>query len=433
MENPPSDPTAQYREIMGCFERRNMAQAFSLLTQTPDPEIPVPYHNLLWGICLTHVQDLRGACARLERELRYFPENQIARNFLSTLPPLDVLPWERSDVTLPLIDLQTLRPVLNLDLNNGCNINCVMCGRPQESPRTQALIPFEVFCSNIAPIFHHLSDFQFGCDHEPLIVPYIERAFEKLCESGVKNRGAIVTNATALSDGKVRVLIDTDLLHVIRISFDGACAATYEAIRRGAKFKHVVERVSRLVSYRNERKSVTKLTFHVTPQPANVAELPGIVRLAKELGVDQVSTNKLSSDMGPLDPAYYAQLVEKQAEAEQAARELGIYYWGQNYTCRDDSPAPRSCPAEQTEQIQPGKCGLAPPVMLLRLEPDGNVYAACRRMGAPVGNVILSKFTDIIAGAPARWLALIQQHPQSDLCKDCWVFSADVSRRATAG
>ncbi|HTN51045.1 MAG TPA: radical SAM protein [Anaeromyxobacter sp.] len=83
----------------------------------------------------------------------------------------------------------------------------------------------------------------------------------------------------------------------LKISWNGATARTAEAIMPGLSFDVAVEGVRAFAAVRDRIAAAggnrCALTFQVTAQEANVAELPGIVELAGRLGVERVKLNHL--------------------------------------------------------------------------------------------------------------------------------------------
>lgn len=83
----------------------------------------------------------------------------------------------------------------------------------------------------------------------------------------------------------------------VKISWNGARRETAEALMEGLRFDDAVEGVRALVAARDARRGrgehATRVSFQVTARESNVAELPEIVTLAAELGVDRVKVNQL--------------------------------------------------------------------------------------------------------------------------------------------
>lgn len=98
-----------------------------------------------------------------------------------------------------------------------------------------------------------------------------------------------------------------------KISFNGATAATQEAIMIGSDWKTIIENVRVFVAERDAHASTggnyCRVTFQTTFLDSNVAELPAMVRLAASLGVDRVKgttsgrTSRRSKECQCGDPA----------------------------------------------------------------------------------------------------------------------------------
>lgn len=104
----------------------------------------------------------------------------------------------------------------------------------------------------------------------------------------------VTTNATLMHvrDGWRR-LIDSDI-NEIQISVDGATPQSYEAIRRGARFHHVMENISTINAYQHGR-GVERTKMWTVVQKGNKDELPALVDLAsKLLFTNQVFSLELS-------------------------------------------------------------------------------------------------------------------------------------------
>ncbi len=91
----------------------------------------------------------------------------------------------------------------------------------------------------------------------------------------------------------------------VKISWNGATAGTAESIMRGLDFAAAASGVRAFVAAR-DRVAVRegrrcRISFQVTAMEANVAELPGIVRLAASLGVDRVKVNQIQVHFGEME------------------------------------------------------------------------------------------------------------------------------------
>jgi MoaA/NifB/PqqE/SkfB family radical SAM enzyme len=83
----------------------------------------------------------------------------------------------------------------------------------------------------------------------------------------------------------------------VKISWNAATGATAQRLMRGLSFPRAVEDVRAFVAVRDALRAggarACRVSFQVTAQEANVAELPAIVRLAARLGVERVKVNHL--------------------------------------------------------------------------------------------------------------------------------------------
>lgn len=83
----------------------------------------------------------------------------------------------------------------------------------------------------------------------------------------------------------------------VKVSWNGATKATHEAIMLHSRWEQVLANVRTLIAVRDQHAAATghrcRVTFQLTFIERNVAELPDIVRLAAQLGVDRVKGHQL--------------------------------------------------------------------------------------------------------------------------------------------
>jgi radical SAM protein with 4Fe4S-binding SPASM domain len=130
---------------------------------------------------------------------------------------------------------------------------------------------------------------------EPLLWAGLDRLVDLCAELGLRLN--VTTNGTF--PGRGAALWAERLVPLcsdVKISWNGATAATAEAIMRGLDLARAVEAVRAFVRVRDARARPgrrCRVSFQVTAQEANVAELGEIVRLAASLGVERVKVNQL--------------------------------------------------------------------------------------------------------------------------------------------
>jgi len=136
---------------------------------------------------------------------------------------------------------------------------------------------------------------------EPLLAPELTKMVRYATERGI--RIGFNTNGTLLRGAVVGSLIEAGLSW-LHISLDGATAHTYERIRRGSDFARVRRNIAGLVATKERLHSATPdITIVFVAMRNNVAELPGLVRLAHQLGVTRVWAQNLSHSFSDTDPA----------------------------------------------------------------------------------------------------------------------------------
>ena len=96
----------------------------------------------------------------------------------------------------------------------------------------------------------------------------------------------ITSNGTLIDEEMAKKLVEHEIDYMI-ISIDGATAETFEKTKVGAKFEDVIGNTVNLIKARGDRKK-PKILFHFTGTKDNIHELPQVVKLAKDIGVDVV-------------------------------------------------------------------------------------------------------------------------------------------------
>jgi MoaA/NifB/PqqE/SkfB family radical SAM enzyme len=173
-------------------------------------------------------------------------------------------------------------PLVTFYLTDRCNSRCVTCDYWRHG-RTDA---------TLESVMHVLPDLRrlrtrvaLLSGGEPLMNPEWQAIAASLRHAGLEVW--LLTAGLALAKHAAAV---TRLCDSITVSLDGANAATYQAIRGLDAFDKVCEGVRAVVMRQ------VQVNLRVTLQRANYRELHEFVRLARELGVAQVSF--LAVDVG---------------------------------------------------------------------------------------------------------------------------------------
>jgi len=179
---------------------------------------------------------------------------------------------------------------VEMDITSRCNIRCVMCYHsfPEFAHSKAVLLPVDTFDRMAAALLPRAHTLTLSLGSEPTTSPYFIPILRKAAAHRVPNL-SFFTNATLFNDEMVAAILETGVTEVC-VSIDGATAATYESIRRGARFQEVIGNVRRLIHARTARgRREPRVRFDVVMMKRNVHELAAIVELAASLGVDAIN------------------------------------------------------------------------------------------------------------------------------------------------
>jgi|GEM_PF-1444506 len=308
---------------------------------------------------------------------------------------------------------------INFDLNDGCNLNCVFCGNvPNKNYKTQNIIDKKIFKEKFLPVFSYANNFQFGCFFEPLMVPYFEEAvwdIRNYLQPHVK--GTIISNGMMLTQSKIKTIIDSCIFKRVRFSIDSTSEELFEKIRGGAKLNKFLEHIKELVKYRNEQNSPSLVEFNFTITKENINQLPGMVKLAKEYGVDSITTHKLApNDILFVETGYYNDLIKNLDEASSMAKNLGVEFMGQTYWTEGTYKATVHNEIKKT-------CGYYKhKYLLLVIDSFGNINNTCIMTDKKLGNLFENSFEEIVSNNSFTKLFNSIKTPDTNQCVNCGMF-----------
>jgi MoaA/NifB/PqqE/SkfB family radical SAM enzyme len=223
---------------------------------------------------------------------------------LSTRAPASAGPWRLTLVTDP----------------DDCNLACDMCEcgqaraaagpRPAAPRRMDPALALAALAQLRGGALREVIPSTMG---EPLLWAGLDALVDACARAGLRLN--VTTNGTwpgrgARAWGERLYPAASD----VKVSWNGATARTAEAIMPGLDFAAAVAGVREVAAARDAAAARTgvrgRLSFQVTVQAGNVAELPEIARLAAALGVDRVKLNQLQ----PRTPALFARALTRSAE-----------------------------------------------------------------------------------------------------------------------
>jgi glycosyltransferase involved in cell wall biosynthesis/MoaA/NifB/PqqE/SkfB family radical SAM enzyme len=217
---------------------------------------------------------------------------------------------------------------ITFDTNpDQCNLKCIMC--EEHSPHSDAqaarkaagapprVMPIELIRSVVAEaVPHGLREIIPSTMGEPLLYEHFDEILAVCREHGVMLN--LTTNGTFPRHGAAAwaeriVPVASD----VKISWNGATKRTQESIMIGTRWERVLENVRTFVRVRDEHAQAggnrCRVTLQLTFLEDNVGELPEIVRLAIELGVDRVKGHHLWAHFAAIE----AQSMRRSPEAIQ--------------------------------------------------------------------------------------------------------------------
>jgi MoaA/NifB/PqqE/SkfB family radical SAM enzyme len=219
-----------------------------------------------------------------------------------------------------------------MQVASGCNLDCYMCSehnRPVEARHGRDLTSLsrELYDKIAAEIFPLSSTVYIGVGGEPMLAPQFNYFVERAWELG--QRVHVMTNGTRIDRPEMAELFARCVAY-LQISIDGATPATYERIRRGAKFARMQKNLTLLNEQRlrypkDER---TKLCLCFVLMKSNVHELPLFVEMAARFEAEEVHAHHVI----PVTEEGKAEALideperwnEIRAIALERARELGV-------------------------------------------------------------------------------------------------------------
>lgn len=172
---------------------------------------------------------------------------------------------------------------LVFELTNACNLNCVMCGRNAANFKP-TVFDMDVFRS-FEPIMDYAEEVTLMGWGEPTIHPHFNEMLEIINRHNA--RKYFCTNGMNLK--KIKNAIFDYNVDVFAVSLDGATDETNGRIRRGSKIDVIKEDLKDIVRIKKERGlKYPWINFVFCAMRSNIKELPDLVRLAAEIGIDEV-------------------------------------------------------------------------------------------------------------------------------------------------
>lgn len=225
---------------------------------------------------------------------------------------------------------------LVFELTNACNLNCVMCGRNAADFKA-TMFDMETFYS-FEPLMDIVEEVTLMGWGEPTIHPHFIEMLETINKHSA--RKYFCSNGMNLKN--IREAIFNYKVDVFAVSLDGATDETNSRIRRGSKINQITEDLKGIVKIKKERRlKYPWINFVFCAMRSNIRELPDLVRLAAEIGIEEVKVVYLTvfeDDLANESLWGYKDLVKEVfEEAIDLGNKLGILLKLPHYPGEDEA------------------------------------------------------------------------------------------------
>lgn len=307
------------------------------------------------------------------------PEHPLTTSKLANLRRADAAHASRA------LAVDTLPSKITVQTTDACNLDCPHCQIPRAQKK--ARMGREVLDTVVRELFPTLIELHPTNLGEPFAWPLFQSLCAEMARYGVLLD--LTTNGTLLDADRLEWI--APIARDVKVSFDGARPETFERLRRGARFESVCSGVralvARLGAVHVRRPSVA---LQMTLMRSNVSELPQLVRLGAELGVQRVRAYHLfsfdvamDSEVIVAEPGLWQPAID---EATAVGEQLGVAVQLAEPAHYDAGPA----------ALQRIACHL--PWHEAWIDIDGAVLPCHSHGGDTAGNILGTPFADIWNG-----------------------------------
>jgi len=173
--------------------------------------------------------------------------------------------------------------LITIEPNNTCNLKCPLCPR-QLMTREKGAMKIDDFKLVVNDLSDSVTKIELFFMGEPLLNKDI---FDMVKYANKQNIDTLIsTNSTTL-DRHINDLLSCGLTELL-VCLDGASKESHEKYRAGSNFGEIIKNIKILCKEKQKRKSDTIVTLQFLVMKHNEHEIPLIVKLSKQLGVDHL-------------------------------------------------------------------------------------------------------------------------------------------------
>ena len=200
-------------------------------------------------------------------------------------------PFKKSVISLiaNIYSLKRSYPVsADIELTNACNLKCPLCPTTNKMKREIGFLSMENFIKIIDQLKGKVKKINFGYAGEMSLNPDMHKMIKYARMHGFE----VHVSDNGTSD-KTKELIEADPTEIY-FALDGTSKATHEEYRRGSNFEDALRHIKELCYWKKKLHSKTKIYLQFIVMKHNEHEIPEIINLAKDLGVDQLDLKPVS-------------------------------------------------------------------------------------------------------------------------------------------
>lgn len=303
-----------------------------------------------------------------------------------------------------------LPPWIDIEPNNTCNLRCQHCQVPHWSKP-----PAYLDEPSFARILDQLPGL-IAVKLQGMGEPLLNRNLVAMLREG-ERRGIsmqFISNGTIMSQEQAEQLLQLKNTHIC-FSIDGATAATHEKIRLGSRLEQIVANIKKLVTGRGHFRQPA-ISITAVLNACNLREIPGIVTLAREMGVDGVNIQTALTNWGKQEIKRHNDAIRVAAHSEQAA---AVLREAQGIACASHVPLKIQ---DDDYYSRARKCPW--PWKRAFIAANGDVVPCCILADAStinMGNVFERDFSEIWNSRQYSDLRVrIRNHDLPDFCRNCY-------------
>lgn len=210
-----------------------------------------------------------------------------------------------------------------LEMTNACNLNCVMCGR--NASDFKPTLFQKAWLDKLEPMVSQVEEVTLMGWGEPTMHPEFTTFLKWAKDRGL--RTYFCSNGMKLDTLFEDIFTyETD---IIAVSMDGATKEMNDQIRTGADFHKILANIQKITEHKKKHGlTLPHMNFVMTVSQTNLHQLPDLVKLADQVGLDEVKVVYLTAfddELAKVTLFNQQDMVREYFQkAEEVAKERGI-------------------------------------------------------------------------------------------------------------